>query len=202
MPIARAMACDAVDHADLRMNQLVIDKCMMDEFDYILTPGALHDCLADNKVSRSCSVCAASALDAVQMAVASCENDYTDTIKRLNGLRDDYDISSDSPVICGITKEFMSDYMLDLFKNDRINECFAKYNVSTELATPPPLLPLKKDNVANEPKAAVTGLPLENGRADDNSASGPTTSPKSSFTRIPRKWTAILVLSVVLLSHI
>ena len=36
MPIARALACDAVDYADLRMNQLVIDKCMMDEFDYLL----------------------------------------------------------------------------------------------------------------------------------------------------------------------
>lgn len=189
MPVARALACDATDYAALESNITAIDSCFR-ETQY-LSAGDFQECYEIHGVSVSCRACAATAYQDVFDCVYTCQGGAAAHIcvRCLNTLRDDFDISGD-PIVCGITKDYMSESILSLFKNDKINELYANYNVSTELATPPPL-PVKRDlNPVSKSSSNSTNLPVD---ADASS-----TSTRSSF--LPKKWTAIIVLSVVLLS--
>ena len=191
MPVARALACDGADFAVLQQNMTSIDSCFKRAV--YLTAGDYQECYEVNGVSVSCRACAATAYQDVSDCIYTCRAESPGRLcsRCLNQIRDDYDISGD-PLVCGITKEYMSDFILALFKNDKINQLYVMNNVSNQLATPSPL-PVKRDfNPASKSTNSGTSLPV------DADASSP--SSKSSF--LPRKWTAILVLSVVLLSNL
>ena len=193
MPIVRALACDASDYSVLEQAYDSINSCMVN----VRFQGDtdLQDCLMSNKVSTSCSVCAANAAQSVSDCLITCDYEGPNCVKCLNTLRDDYDISGD-PVVCGILKNLMPPSVVELFQNDRINEMYSKFNVSTELSTPPPALPVKA-TPSVEPKAnADTPLPV---KADDSVTT--TTTRSSSLLPTMSPWTtAIFVLSVVLLN--
>jgi len=191
MPIVRALACDASDYSVIQQAYDSIQVCMSNVRYH--TDVDVQDCLMTNKVSTSCSVCAANAAQSVLDCLITCDYEGPNCVKCLNENRDNYDISGD-PVVCGITKNLLPPALLSMFENDKIAAAYARFNVSTELGTPPPL-PMKK---AFSPSAAVvadTPLPV---RADDTIT---TTSSRASFSpRRRQAWAAAIMTTLALFS--